>query len=534
MNLNPVMRSANAHNFSRNPDVNIPRNGFVSPHNHITAIYPDKLYPLFVQEVVPGQTIKLDTTALVRFNALLTPFMDTVKVQSHYFYVPARLLWDHSQEFFTGRPDRSGEEPVDYILPVVSAPDGGWVAESLADYLDIRPGVEVDVNALPFRAYNLIWDEWFRPQFIVDPLVHARDEGPDDPALYELKYRYKAFDYFTSALPSPQAGEAVSMSLAGYAPVIGLGKYNSTFDYTPVPVRESDGSIRTYASAQAVGDAVDGRYFLAEEDPSNPGYPYIRTDLNGVSAITINQFREYLMLQTLAETEARFGQRYGEWVFGVFGISNPDGRLQRPEYLGGSSQPIYITPIQQTSASVEGQTPQGTLTATGVGLMTRDGFTKSFTEHGFVIGLFSVVSDITYSQGIERFWTYQTKDDFLIPMFSVLGEQAILNKEIFVQGTSADDEVFGYVPRFDHYRYSKSKITAKLRPDHATNLANWHLSQQFADLPVLSDEFLRCNMPYERVSALVDEPPFLMMLNFDMVKYLPIPAYSVPASLSRF
>lgn len=530
--LNPKMPSVMKHDFQHTPTVNSRRSKFAQPARLVTMFDSGKLIPIEVMEILPGDSVKIDNTILCRLTTPIVPFMDNLYLDTQYFFVPNRLVWENFKKMMgeKANPDSS----IDYTVPVVTAPTGGHLVESLADYFGIRIEVEKDVNAMPFRAYNLIYNEFYRDQNIIDSLTVPTDDGPDLDTLYTVQRRGKRFDYFTSCLTQPQSGDPVSIAMTGNAPITGIGALDQNWSaYTPVPVYETDASgTVTYTKAKAVGDASNDRYFLAEEDPNNTGYPNIRADLSGVTAVTISAWREALQLQALAELEMRGGQRYIEIVYSSFQVKSPDARLQRPEYLGGSSTPIYVNPVAQNSSTGATGTPQGNLAAFAVGLNRRDGFFKSFTEHGFIIGIASVRADLTYSQGVHRMWTRETKYDYMWPLLQNIGDQAVLQQEIFCSGVTAEDEtVFGYQERYAEYMYGQSQITGKLRPDYATSLDYWHLSQEFASAPTLDQTFIEENPPVDRVVAVTDEPQFVMDIykNTEMTRAMG--RYSLPGYL---
>ena len=524
--LNPRTPSIMKHDFQHVPTIGAKRSKFHQPARYVTMFDSGKLIPIECMEILPGDTIKVDNTLLCRLTTPIVPFMDNLYLDTQYFFVPSRLVWANFKKFMgeKANPDSS----TDFTIPIVTPPTGGHTIESLADYFGIRikPGVELELNALPFRAYNLIYNEFYRDQNIIDSLTVETDDGPDAASLYSVRRRGKRFDYFTSCLVQPQTGgDPISIAMTGDAPVKGLGSSNQTFASSSSNAYETDGTgAIVYAHYQNYTP-----YVL--EDPNNTGFPNIRADLSGVSAVSISAWREALQLQALAELEMRGGQRYIEIVYSSFQVKSPDARLQRPEYLGGSSTPIYVTPVAQASAT-DAETPQGNLAAYAVGLNQRDGFTKSFTEHGYLIGIASVRADLTYSQGVHRMWTRSTKHDFMWPLLQNIGDQTVLQREIFATGVPAEDElVFGYQERYAEYMYGHSLITGKLRPDHATALDFWHLSQEFSTAPTLDQNFIEENPPVARVVAVTDQPQFVMDVFKNTEATRPMGRFSLPGYL---
>lgn len=518
------------HRFSEVPNAEIPRSTFDRSHGHKTTFSGGEIIPIYVDEALPGDTFKMKGTVFVRMATPIFPIMDNLMIDVHFFAVPNRLVWDNWRKFMGERDNP--EDSIDYLIPTTTPDEGGFGYGSLFDYLGIPPDVEnIEVSALFPRAYNLIWNEWYRDQNMQEQEYCPKDDGPDTANNYSIQRRGKRHDYFTSALPWPQKGDSVSLSLGGTAPISGT-------DF----IHTGDGSPPTFGSNSGVlGDnsgnviwtttPVSATYFadphLTDHDVST-----LTADLTAATAVTINALRQATQIQKLLERDARGGTRYIELVKAHFGVTSPDLRAIRPIYLGGGSAPVNITPIPQTSAT-DGTSPQGNLAAFATAALDNMGFVSSFTEHCIILGLASVRADLTYQNGIQRMFSRQTRYDFYWPALAHIGEQAILNKEIFCDGSATDDDVFGYQERYAEYRYHPSQISSYFRSNHPQTLDSWHLSQNFEEVPALNHSFIIEDPPLGRVMA-VNDPFFYMDAYFQLHCTRPMPIYGVPGLLDHF
>lgn len=532
---------ATQHLFSQIPSTQIPRSVFDRSHGYKTTFNSGYLVPFYVDEVLPGDSFKLTATLFARLATPIVPFMDNLYLETFFFFVPNRLVWDNWQKF--NGEQKNPSDSTDFLVPTVS---GMSVQnQTLWDYFGLPTNVQntLKVNALPFRAYNLIFNEWFRDENLQESLKVPTGDGPDDLSDYNLVRRGKRHDYFTSCLPWPQKGPGVEISIGGSATVTFSGGIVGSG--TPSFVKSSKitsgmgflGAGSDISSSEGANVYLkNGTSFsfapLAWDDPKL-SLPTAVADLSSATPISINDLRQAFQVQKLYERDARGGTRYTEILRSHFGVISPDARLQRPEYLGGSSARISINPVQQTSSTNE-ITPQGNLAAFGVVSDSFHGFSKSFVEHGYVFGFVNVRADLTYQQGLNRMWSRQGRFDFYWPVLAHLGEQAVLNKEIYAQGTADDDKVFGYQERYAEYRYYPGQITGKFRSTDPQPLDSWHLAQNFSSLPTLSSQFIQDNPPVERVIAVQDEPQFLFDSYIRLKCARPMPVYSVPGLVDHF
>ncbi|WNK14900.1 MAG: major capsid protein [Microvirus sp.] len=533
------------HNFSMVPRAEIQRSQFNRSHGYKTAFNSGYLVPVFVDEALPGDSFNLKMQTFARLSTPIVPFMDNLYMASFFFAVPMRLVWSNFKKFCGEQATTAAS--TNFTIPQFTA--YAPAAESLSDYMGIPisgattplgAGGTIAHSCLWHRAYNLIWNEWFRDQNLQDSVkvgsTAALDDGPDAIADYVLLKRGKRHDYFTSCLPWTQknnTGTAVSAPIAGNAPVKGIGKSDQSFANADITVYESAGTGTVH---YIPGTNFNVSSLYARQDPNNAGYLGIYADLAAAGSLTINSLRLAFQTQKMYERDARGGTRYREIIQSHFQITDPsDSRLQRPEYLGGNTSPIMLTPVPQTS-STAGALAQGRLSAAGIS-QSRAGFVKSFSEHCLLIGLVCVYADLNYQQGLNRMWSRSTRLDHYWPALANIGEQAVLNKEIYCQGSAnaaQDAAAFGYQERFAEYRYKPSQITGKMRSQYATPLDYWHLAQKFTALPTLGTTFIQEAPPVDRVVAVNTEPQFFFDSYFDLKCARPMPTYSVPGLIDHF
>jgi len=527
-------KSVSTHSMAMIPKFDVPRSAFNRQSTYKTTLDAGFLYPIYVDEVLPGDTFNFKATMFGRLATPIVPIMDNLYLDSFFFFVPNRLVWTNFVKMM-GEQDNPGDS-ISYIIPQVVSPAGGYANLSLQDYMglpsvgQLNPAYTISTNTLPLRAYNLIWNAWFRDENLQDSVVVDKDDGPDVYTDYKLLKRGKRKDYFTGCLPFAQKGAAVTLPLGTSAPV----RTNQAAGQQVLVGTNTTAQHSLIASALGAAITFTG---------GGVGNGDLYADLSQASAATVNQLRQSFQIQKLLERDARGGTRYTELVTSHFGVRSPDARLQRPEYLGGGSTPISINPIAQTSgtAGVNGYTPtpQGHLAAMGTLLAKGHGFSYSSVEHGYIIGMVSVRADLTYQQGLRKMWSRSTRYDFYWPEFAMLGEQAVLNKEIYCQGDAdpMDNSVFGYQERWAEYRYFPSMITGLFKSTAPLPLDIWHLAQEFATLPTLNSTFIEETPPVERITAVgaaAAGQQFLLDVFMNIRTVRPMPMYSVPGLIDHF
>lgn len=528
-------KSVSSHSFAMVPKAEIPRSSFDTQYAHKTTFDGGYLVPIYCDEVLPGDMHNVKATMFARLATPLFPVMDNLHLDTFFFFVPNRLVWSNWVKFMGEQANPS--DSISYVVPQITSPAGGYAVGSIFDHFGLPTAGQitgsntVTHNALPLRAYNLIYNEWFRDENLQNSVVVNTGDSGDDVTDYSMLRRGKRKDYFTGALPWPQKGQSVTLPLGTSAPirtdaVVTTNEYVSVIDGTGTPR-----NLRGEA-------ALNGGRIYPLSLGATPNYP-LYADLSQATSATINQLRQSFQIQKLLERDARGGTRYTELLRAHFGVTPQDYRLQRPEYIGGGSTYVNVNPIAQTSATSisGGATPLGNLAAMGTALASGHGFTYHAQEHGYIIGLVNVRADLTYQQGLPKMWSRETRYDFYFPVFAHLGEQAVLNKEIYVTGTSTDDDVFGYQERWAEYRYKPSQITGLFKSTSAGTIDPWHYAQKFTSLPTLNATFIQETPPIDRttaVGAAANGQQFLMDAFFDCKMARPMPMYSVPGLIDHF
>lgn len=537
------MNRNSEYSFAQNPQVGVSRSRFQRNSDNKTTFNTGDLIPIYLDEVLPGDTHQIDVACVMRMATPIFPVMDNAYCDFYFFFVPNRLLWQHWKEFMGENKETAWTPKTEYSVPQVTAPAGGWAEGTLADYLGLPTKVEgISVSALPGRAYGLIYNEWFRNQNVTQPtLVEVTDatttgkndgSATNDSAITLAKplKAAKVFDYYTGALPEPQKGEPITIPLTGNAPIraydgselatdaVYFKDYRILGDPKNTTGENSPDTWHIYGSTETGNEGVDQKLY---------------TDLSSVTAATINQLRQAFQIQKLLEKDARGGTRYREVLREHFGVISPDSRMQIPEYLGGYRLPINVSQVIQTS-STDGTSPLGNTAALSVTTMNKPMFTKSFTEHGFIMGLAVVRTDQTYQQGIERMWSRKGRYDYYWPVLANIGEQAILNKEIYAQGNTADEEAFGYQEAWADYRYKPNKVTGLFRSNAAQSLDAWHYAQDYDALPTLSTAWMeQTDTEMKRTLAVQSQPDFIADFYFMNKTTRCMPVYSIPGLIDH-
>jgi hypothetical protein len=542
------MNRNSEYNFAQNPQVGVSRSRFQRNSDNKTTFNTGDLIPVYLDEVLPGDTHQVDVACVMRMATPIFPVMDNAFCDFYFFFVPNRLLWEHWKEFMGENKETAWTPKTEYSVPQVTAPAGGWEEGTLADYLGLPTKVEgISVSALPGRAYGLIYNEWFRNQNVTQPtLVEVTDatttgkndgSATNDSAITLAKplKAAKVFDYYTGALPEPQKGEPITVPLSGNAP-INLYNKNDEILYSKVRLT-TDGAYTDSKYKELTGDKNGGKALtlMLSKNPVGEAAEtaFLKADLTSVTAATINQLRQAFQIQKLLEKDARGGTRYREVLREHFGVISPDSRMQIPEYLGGYRLPINVSQVIQTS-STDGTSPLGNTAALSVTTMNKPMFTKSFTEHGFIMGLAVVRTDQTYQQGIERMWSRKGRYDYYWPVLANIGEQAILNKEIYAQGNTADEEAFGYQEAWADYRYKPNKVTGLFRSNAAQSLDAWHYAQDYDALPTLSTAWMeQTDTEMKRTLAVQKQPDFIADFYFMNKTTRCMPVYSIPGLIDH-
>lgn len=536
--------------YAQVPHAEIRRAKFQRDFNLLTTMNEGDLVPIYLDEVLPADTFKINLNALVRMATPLYPVMDNAYMDFYFFFVPARLLWKHFQNLMGQNDSTFWAEQTEYTTPVTTAPEGGWNVGTLADYFGIPTGVSgLKVNSLPFRAYAKVWNEWFRDENLQQPVTQSMDDttttgvntgtnlSDAEAGGLPLKVcKYK--DYFTSCLPSPQKStEPVQLPMTGNAQIVwpndaetmGNGEIfqDGGGNLENIPIN-SNMKIAASKKNNKSGKALV--MFGGQTNASEINYTSMQADLSTVTAATINDLRQAIAVQHIFERDARTGTRYKEILKGAWGVTSPDARLDRSEYIGGHRMPINVNQVIQTS-STDSTSPQGNTGAYSMTTLSRNMCTYSATEHGYVLGLAAIRVDHSYQQGLSRLWTRNTRFSYYDPMLANLGEQAVLNQEIYAQGKAQDEEVFGYQEAWADYRYRTNMVTSEMRSTYAQTLDAWHYADKYDALPTLSSSWIKEGTEnIDRTLAVQSSNSHQFICNFfySQAWTRPMPIYSVP------
>lgn len=518
------------------PEVDISRSSFKRDHGLKTAFNVDDIIPIFWDVVYPGDTMNLRMYGFARLSTPLHPLMDNMYLETFFFFIPYRILWPNFKKFM-GEQDNPADS-TDYTIPIIASDAAGYNNETIYDYFGLPTKVARSYNhsAMPLRAYVKCIDDWFRDENLVDSVATTFDDGPDLHSDYSIQKRGKRGDYFTTCLPWPAKPDAlygsagVTIPLGTTAVVEGIGIVDGAAAATTANVWETDAAAYTSMS-QSSSVRIE---MESNAVPSSSNTPQVYANLSTATAATVLQWRQAMLIQELLEIDARGGTRYNELVYAHFGVTSPDGRVQRSEYLGGGSTPIVINAIPQSSET--GTDQLGTMGAFGTASVDGHGFTKSITEHGIILGLCNIRADLTYQQGMERMWSDSTRYDLYWPALAHIGEQVVYTKELYMTTASAanDDDAFGYQERYGHLKFKHSRITGKFRSNDAASLEAYHLSQEFGSVPTLNNTFITSSTPIARAVAVSSEPNIIMDAFFDYQCARPMPVHSVPGLKKHF